>query len=160
MVGFLIGWGRLEFVYVWREKKRKNRSEERGGKCKNQAPEIKGELGMRAPGRQGEGGKDREAVGKETWSRMRDHLPLGEESREIKGMEESGKGLQQLLRGIRKSISSKWRDCREAPREGPAATEEQDLIPLPVNILAAAKEKMCGLDPTKLEIISRKCDPE
>lgn len=33
-------------------------------------------------------------------------------------------------------------------REGPAATEDQDLIPLPVNLLAAAKEEMCGLNPS------------
>lgn len=64
-------------------------------------------------------------------------------------MEESGKGLQQLLWGIRKSISNKWRDCRKAPREDPAATEDQFLIPLPVNLLAAAKGEMCSLNSAK-----------
>lgn len=68
--------------------------------------------------------------------------------------------LQQLLWGIRKSINTR-RDCKEPPREGPAATEEQELTPLSVNLLATAKENyVVWVHPMHIQIISRRSDPD
>lgn len=157
------GWGRFELVHGWRETKRRDWSWAGRSKGGSQAWE-KGVLGRMAS-HQGEVGGCRGPKG----SQRTDHgctearspaTPCVWSREKIKGMEESGRGSQQLLWGIRMSISNKWRDCREAPREGPPATRDEDLIPLPVNLLAAAKEEMCGLNPPNERLISRKYDPE
>ena len=161
-----LGFSRLENIWAHLQLKGKRRGKiEARGEGEGDRPwKMRGYTGIKAQGTWGEGDRGPKGNAKEKWSRRHNHLPLGvwRAGRRLRGwrrMEEVY--LQQLLWGIRKSINNKWRDCREAPREGPAATEEQELTPLSVNLLATAIEKyVAWIRPMHIQIISRRPDPD